>query len=98
MVSFHWAIQPTVRWLPPFPSTARSSEQHCEHGGRETECPQRDARIEVDVRVELLLDEILVVERDLLQLHGDIQKRVVLDAQFARTSWVVFCMILARGS
>jgi signal transduction histidine kinase len=53
-----------------FPSTARSSrrcgqrEEHGEHGGREAHRLQRDARIEVDVRVELLLDEVLVVQRD----------------------------------
>jgi hypothetical protein len=60
------------RGLRSFPSTGRSSRR-CgprrtarEHGGREAHRPQGDARIEVDVRVELLLDEILVLQRDLL--------------------------------
>src|ERR1700759_2154320 len=47
---------------------ARDREQHSEHRGGEAHRLERDARIEVDVRVELLLDEVLVVQRDLLEL------------------------------
>jgi hypothetical protein len=34
------------------------------------------AGVEVDVGVELALDEVLVLERDLLQLLGDLEQRV----------------------
>ena len=61
---------------------SRHREQHREHGGRETHRLERDARIEVDVRIELLLDEIIVVQRDALQLHRDVEQRIVLDADF----------------
>src|SRR5690606_13374141 len=60
---------------------ARESEENREHGGRETHRLERDARIEVDVEVELLLDEVFVVESDLLEFQRHIQKRIVLDAQ-----------------
>src|SRR5690606_33540507 len=37
-----------------------------------------------DIRIELLLDEILVIESDLLKLQRDIKKRIVLDAENAK--------------
>src|SRR3954452_22619974 len=40
---------------------ARNRTQHGEHGGGEAHRLQRDARIEVDVRIELAIDEILIV-------------------------------------
>src|SRR3972149_6042642 len=46
----------------------RHREQHGEHRGGKAHRLERDARIEVDVRVKLLLDEIFVAERDLFQL------------------------------
>src|ERR1700733_4642915 len=45
---------------------ARHREQNGEHVGREAHRLQRDAGIEVDVRIELLLYEIIVVECDAL--------------------------------
>jgi hypothetical protein len=56
-----------MRWLRIFDHFAplgdpadgpRKREQHREHGGREAERLQCNARIEVDVRIELLLDEV----------------------------------------
>ena len=44
---------------------------------------QRDAGIEVDVRIELLLDEIFVRQRDFFQLDRHVEHRIVLDAEFA---------------
>src|SRR5581483_2013454 len=52
--------------------------------GREAHRLQRDARIEVDIRIELLLDEILILERDALELHRDVQERIVLDAELVQ--------------
>src|SRR4029078_5294739 len=56
---------------------AGDREQHAEHRGREYHRLQRDARIEVDVRIELAIDEVLVAERDLFQLQGDLEHRLV---------------------
>src|SRR5215472_15153949 len=44
-------------------------EQHGEHRGGEAHRLQDDARIEIDIRIKLLLDEIIVGQRDLLELH-----------------------------
>ena len=49
---------------------AREGEQHREHGGREAHRLEDDARIEVDVRVELLLEEVFVVQRDALEFDA----------------------------
>jgi threonine synthase len=65
------------------PATGRASrrrggcEQDGEHLDREAHRLVDEARVEVDVRVELALDEVLVVERDLLELEGDVEERVL---------------------
>ena len=61
---------------------ARNREQYGEHRGREAHRLQRDARIEIDVGIELLFDEILVVQGNLFELHGDVEQRIVLDTEF----------------
>ena len=43
----------------------------------EAQRAQRDAGVEVDVGIELLLDEVVVLQRDALQLHGDLEQRLV---------------------
>src|SRR5262245_8802856 len=60
---------------------AREREQHGEHRGREAHRFERDAGIEVDVGIKLLLDEILVVERNALELERDFEQRVTLVAE-----------------
>src|SRR5688572_7014720 len=55
---------------------ARNREQHREHGDREAHRLVDEAGIEVDVRVELARDEILVLERDALQLQRDVEQRI----------------------
>src|SRR5262249_43062068 len=62
---------------------ARDREQHGEHRSREAHRLERDAGIEVDVRIELLLDEILVVQRDAFELERDVEQRIVLDAELS---------------
>src|ERR1700692_3077983 len=62
---------------------AGEREQHREHGGWEAHGAQRDAGIEVDVRIELLFDEVFVVQRDALGLDGDVEERIV-DAELAQ--------------
>ena len=43
-----------------------------------------DARVEVDVRVELALDEVLVLQRDLLQRHRELEQLVVLQVELVQ--------------
>jgi hypothetical protein len=77
---------------------AREREDRREHRGREAHRVEDDAGIEIDVRVELLLGEIGIFQGDLLQLLGDLQGRVVLDAQKVQ-HLVGDCFItFARGS
>ena len=77
------------------PSYARS-RTHGEHLRRELQRLIDQPRIEVDVGVQLALDEVLVLQRDLLQLLSDLEQRV--DPVTSKTSSQAFLMILARGS
>src|SRR5690606_379756 len=52
---------------------AGEGEDGREHAGGEAHGLENDARIEVHIGVELLLDEIFVLEGDLLQFHGDLE-------------------------
>src|SRR5438105_4073111 len=56
---------------------ARNGEQHREHVDREAHRLVDETRIEVDVRVELAADEVLVGERDLFELERDVEERVL---------------------
>src|SRR5690625_3014489 len=58
---------------------AAEREDRREHGSREAHRFENDARIEIDIRVELLLDEIAILERPLLERLRDLQDGVVLD-------------------
>ena len=57
--------------------SAGDSKQRGEHLGREAERLERDPRIEVDIRIKLLLDEIVVVQRDPLKLKSDLKNGIV---------------------
>eukprot|EP00657_Telonema_sp_P-1_P008374 TRINITY_DN29417_c0_g1_i1.p1 TRINITY_DN29417_c0_g1~~TRINITY_DN29417_c0_g1_i1.p1 ORF type:complete len:103 (+),score=40.78 TRINITY_DN29417_c0_g1_i1:134-442(+) len=59
--------------LPPRSTQSRSSAA--------SDVYKRQAGIEVDVRIQLLLDEVRILQRDLLQRHGDLQQRIILHAQ-----------------
>merc|ERR1740139_1564299 len=50
-------------------------KQNGEHLGGDAQGLVDDSGVEVNVRVELALDEELVVEGDALQLHGDVDHR-----------------------
>src|SRR5688572_2880216 len=56
---------------------APDREHHGEHVRRDAERAHDDAAVVIDVRVELARDEVLVVERDLLEPHRDLEQRVV---------------------
>ena len=56
---------------------SRYREYHGEHVGREAHGFQDDAGVEVDIRVELAADEVVVLERDLLELYGDLEQWII---------------------
>src|SRR5665647_1627034 len=65
--------------LAPLGDPARQPperEQHREHLGREPHRPIDQPGVEIDVRVQLALDEVLIRERDLLQPERDVQQLV----------------------
>ena len=66
-ISSHCAIQPDVRGIANITVNIV---------GRDAQRLVDQARVEVDVRVELALGEVLVVERALLELDGDVELRV----------------------
>src|SRR5439155_9762385 len=56
---------------------ARQREDAGEHRHGDAEGALHDPRIEVHVRVELALDEIIVLERDFLQREGELEQAIV---------------------
>src|SRR4029079_12768960 len=60
---------------------ARQGEDRREHRDRNAERLVDDAGVEIHVRIELALDEILVLERDLLQRDGELEQLVVLEIE-----------------
>src|SRR5215472_7161355 len=59
---------------------ARDREENGEHRGREPHRLQDDPRVEVYIRVQLAADKIIIVERNLFELHREIEQWVVLNA------------------
>src|SRR3546814_16693815 len=51
-------------------------EQHREHSRRETDRRKNDPRIEIDIGVELLVDKIGIIERDLLKPARNVEHRL----------------------
>src|SRR5688572_11946821 len=54
---------------------ARDRKHHREHRTRDPERAVDDARIEIDVRIQLATDEVVVLERDLLEPQGQLEQR-----------------------
>src|SRR2546427_12274675 len=63
------------------PHGTRQREDAGKHRHRDAEGALHDPRIEIDVRVELALDEIPVLERDLLQREGELEEAIVPQAE-----------------
>src|SRR4051812_15040955 len=59
------------------PARAPDREHDREHRDRQVEGLVEQARVEVDVRVELARGEVVVVERALLELGGDLEQRAL---------------------
>src|SRR5216684_7028705 len=55
---------------------ARQREDAGEHRHRDAERALHDAGVEIDVRVQLPGNEIVVLERDLLQRHRELEQAV----------------------
>src|SRR3984893_8828236 len=53
-----------------------NSEQHREHGDRESHRLVDQARIEIDIGVKLAGDEIFILQSDALDFEGDIKQRI----------------------
>src|SRR5664280_3672797 len=67
--------------LSPLGDPARQppeSEQHGEHLWREAHRPVDEPGVEVHVRVELALDEVVVRKSQLLELEGDVEQIVTV--------------------
>ena len=56
---------------------APDREEHREHPGRKPHRLVDDPRVEVDVGVQLSLDEVVVGERELFELFGDVEQVVL---------------------
>src|SRR5438874_4184747 len=55
---------------------ARDGEEDREHVHRKLHRLIDESRIEIDIRVELALDEVLVFEGDSFELEGDVEQRI----------------------
>src|SRR5713101_985911 len=60
---------------------ARQREDAGEQRSRDAEGALHDPRIEIHIRVELALDEIIVLERDFLQREGELEEAIVAQAE-----------------
>src|SRR5690606_572262 len=59
----------------------RQREDGSEQRGRNADGALNDAGIEVHVRVELALDEVRIFQRNALEFHGQLEQRIVFQAQ-----------------
>src|SRR5687767_2511176 len=63
---------------------AREREDAGEHRHRDAQRPLHDARIEIDVRIELAGHEVVVLERDALQLERHLEQAVVVQPELGQ--------------
>src|SRR2546423_11441782 len=63
---------------------AREREDAREHRHRNAERALHDARVEVDVRVELAAHEVFVLESDTLELDRQLEQAVVVQAELVQ--------------
>jgi len=87
-ISFSCAIQPTVR----------ASAKIAVNSGTGCRWLLHDARVVVDVRVQLARHEVVVLERDLLERHRELEQRVVVQPEHGEDLVQVSRISFARGS
>ena len=106
-MDFHFGIR---SHLAPIRDPSRhpaDGEHHREHVHRDADRAENNAAVEIDVGIEFAGDEIVVRQRGLLELLGDVEQRI-LDphrgedalgrlAQDARTRVVVFVNAVAEA-
>src|SRR4029077_1316345 len=63
---------------------AREREDAGEHRHRDAERALHDARIEVHIGIELAGDEVVVLERDALQLDRQLEEAIVVQAELVQ--------------
>src|SRR5262252_7652543 len=63
---------------------AGEREDAGEHAGWDAERALHDAGVEVHIRVELAIDEVLILERDLFQVHRQLEKSVVVQPELVQ--------------
>src|SRR6266581_2510080 len=56
----------------------RQREDGREQALRNPQRPLHDAGIEIDIRIELALHEVVVLERDLFQRHRQLEQRIIM--------------------
>src|SRR5437016_3824767 len=68
-----------LQHLLPLRQPARNAwnrEEHREHVHRELHGLVDEAGVEVDIRIQLALDEVVVFQRDAFQFQSDVQQRI----------------------
>ncbi len=66
-----------------YPTGGAGDRKHDrEHGTWNAECAVDDPGIEIDVRIELARDEVVVLESDLLELERELEQRIVGAPEF----------------
>src|SRR5690606_11004511 len=54
-----------------------SNQNHVEHVDRQAKCAVYDAAVEVDIRIEFALHEVVILQRNFFQLLGNVEDRVL---------------------
>ena len=81
---------------PAWRSTRRKN--HGEQARRDAYCLQNDARVEIHIREQLALDEVVILESNFLQFLCDSQQRVILTAQLFKNLVADALITVALGS
>jgi hypothetical protein len=61
---------------PCFLSIGRSSPHHGKHVGGDTDGPQDNAAVEIDIGIQIVLNEIIIFSSNHFKLFGGIQQRI----------------------
>jgi hypothetical protein len=75
----------------------RYGKQHREHIHGQAHRLVDQAGIEIDVRIEFALDEVIVAERDPFQLQGDFKQRILAHHVEHLVSYILMCVRAGRG-
>src|SRR6476659_8630629 len=65
------------------PDSAGEREDRREELHRNADGLLHDARVEIDVRIQLALHEVIILERDLFEPHRELEQRIVAKPELA---------------